>query len=238
MFLLSSKIDPYSSFTINLGPLYVERVFDSLLTRQGVKDINRMSDVQRFELYLDYLRCHANPTNIRHFAMTQFYRGHFYLQLAHHTKSPEFVQHYREKALCYYQTYLELKARPDESRYYAQWQVGALQEDLHYSWAEAQEALIRAGSVDQLRGEANKRLIEHYIRCKEWKTAYHFSTIAMVRFLDKNPAAHRRWYVDVDAYNWQVLRVHRVIRYKLGHQQEKNIAHATSTQTISKQAQL
>jgi hypothetical protein len=238
MFLFSSKIDPYSSFTINLGPLYVERVFDSLLTRQGVKDMAQMSDHQRFKLYLGYLGRKSNAASRRNYAVMQFYRGHFYMQLANQSKSQEFIQHYREKAICYYQTYLELGPQKDESWYYAQWQMGLLLEALHYPWPEVEEALIRANGIDNARGEANKRIIEHYIRCREWKTAYRFSTIAMERFLDKNPVAHRRWFVDFDAYNWQVIRIHRVIRYKLGLQKEKNIAHATSTQTIPKQAQL
>ena len=239
MSLFSSKIDPYSSFTINLGPLYVERVFDSLLIRQGVKDVNRMGDIQRFEHYLGYLRCKSNNAGGRRYAVSQFYRGHFYLQLANYTKSPEFVQHYREKALCYYLNYLELGPQQDESWYYAQWQTGVLQELLNYPWAEAEECLVRASGIDKSRGEANKRIVEHYIRCREWKTAYRFSTIATERFLDKNPAAHRRWFVDFDAYNWQVLRIHRVIAYKLGLRKDKKIADGTaSAQTTPKQAQL
>ena len=239
MSLFSSKIDPYSSFTINLGPLYVERVFDSLLTRQGINDVNQMGNVQRFEHYLGYLRCKSNAASKGRFAAIQFYRGHFYLQLANHTNSQEFIQHYREKALCYYQTYLELGAQQDESWYYAQWQAGILQEVLHYPWAEAEEALLRASSIDKFRGEANKRIVEHYVRCRDWKTAYRFSTIAMERFLDKNPVAHRQWFIDFDAYNWQVLRIHRVIAYKLRLQQDKNSIDGTANaQAIPQQAQL
>ena len=237
--MYSSKIDPYSSFTINLGPLYVERVFDSLLTRQGVENVSHMDNIQRFEHYLAYLRCNSNAVSSRRYAVTQFYRGYFYLQFANHSKSQEFVQHYREKALCYFQTYLELGSQPDESWYYAQWQAGMLQEVLHYPWAEAEEGLLRASGIDKSRGEANKRIVEHYIRCKEWKTAYRFSSIAMERFLDKNPVAVRRWFIDFDAYNWNVLRMHRVIVYKLGLQKDKNILDGTAnTQTIPQQAQL
>jgi hypothetical protein len=243
MSLFSSRIDPYASFTINLGPLYVERVFDSLLTREGVRDVNKMGAVERFERYLVYLRCQANAASKRHYPVMQFYRGHFYLQLANHSKSQEFIYHYREKALCHYQIYLELGPQPDESWYYAQWQTGILQEVLHYPWVEAEESLIRASGIDKLRGEADKRLIEHYIRCREWKTAYRISTRAIERFLDKNPVAQRRWFVDFDAYNWHLLRLHRMIGYKLGlrPEQQHEKQHTDGTvipQAAAKQAEL
>jgi hypothetical protein len=237
--LFQTKIDPFSSFTINLGPLYVERVFDSLLTRQGVNGVGCMNAAERFQRYLDYLKKKTNPNNHTQYTITQFYKGHFYHQLANHSIQKESAQHFREKALCYYQNYLELSARAEESRYYAQWQTGMLQDLLKYPWPLAEDSLVKAGDIDPLRGEAIKKIIDHYIQFKEWKRAYSYSLKAVSKFVDKNPVAHRRWFIDFDAYNWKLLRTHRIICYKLGYLQEKNTVHGTTNnQAISQQSRL
>jgi hypothetical protein len=211
MFPFRSKIDPFSAFTINLGPLYVERVFDSLLTREGVKGMVQMNGAERYALYLDYLKTNINVHNHTQYAVTQFYKGYFYHQLAVHSIGSETARHFQEKALCYYQNYLELAEREDESRFYAQWQMGELQDRLDYSWAQVEDCLQRAAAIDPLRGEPTKKIVEHYMDIREWRRAYLHSRISVERYFDKNPVAHRRWFVDFDAYNSTILARHHQI---------------------------
>jgi hypothetical protein len=215
MSFFRSNIDPFCSFAIDLGPLYVERVFDSLLTLQGVKNVVQMGPAERFDRYLDYLRKKTVLSTRDQYSFIQFYKGHFYQQLAGHLVGPDYRRHISEKALCAYQAYLELSGRFDESRYYAQWQTGVLQDLLNYPWPEVERSLIYATAIDPLRGEATKRLIDHCIRQKQWKTAYGLSSAAMNHFFDKNPAAKRAWFVDFNAYNWNVPNKHLTICYKL-----------------------
>jgi hypothetical protein len=211
MFPFRSRIDPFSAFTINLGPLYVERVFDSLLTREGIKAVVQMNASERFTLYLDYLKSNLNVHNHTQYAVTQFYKGHFFQQLANHSMSQETMQHFQEKALCYYQNYLELAEREEESLYYAQWQAGMLQDKLNYPWPMVEDSLQKATTLDSFRGEATKKIVEHYINTREWKKAYVHSKSAVEKYLDKNPVAYRHWFVEFDAYNWSVLtRHHRI----------------------------
>ena len=211
MFPFRSKIDPFSAFTINLGPLYVERVFDSLLTKEGIKSIFQMNAAERFTLYLDYLKSNIDIHNHTQYAITQFYKGHFYQQLAVHSMANETAGHFQEQALCYYQNYLELTEREDESRFYGQWQMGELHDTLNYSWAQVEESLQKATAIDLLRGEPTKKIIEHYINTREWKKAYVHSKLAVEKYLDKNPVADRRWFVHFDAYNGSVLARHNKI---------------------------
>jgi hypothetical protein len=211
MFPLRSKIYAFSAFTINLGPLYVERVFDSLLTRKGVEGMVQMNAVGRFTLYLDRLKSNLNVHNHTQYAVTQFYKGHFSQQLSMHSTSQETARHFQEKALCYYQNYLELAEREEESRYYAQWQTGILQDALNYPWPMVEESLLKATAFDPLRGEAVKKIVEHYISSQDWKSAYAHSKTAVEKYLNKNPIAHRRWFVEFDAYNWSVLTRHHKI---------------------------
>lgn len=216
MFPFRSKIDPFSAFTINLGPLYVERVFDSLLTKKGVHELIQMGSMERFALYLDYLKTNLDLHNHTQYAVTQFYKGYFYQQLAVHSIGSQTARHFQEKALCYYQNYLELAWREDESRFHAQWQVGLLQDILEYPWAQVEESLHRASAMDTMRGEPTKRIVEHYMNTREWKIAYLHSKISMEKYFDRNPVAHRRWFVDFDAYNWSVLTRHHTICLYLG----------------------
>ena len=226
MLLFQSKIDPFSSFTINLGPQYVERVFDSLLTKKNTIATYKMDPATRFGHYLAYLRQIAARVSPKQYPVLQFYNGHFYQQLANHSACRKNTVHFQEKALCYYQAYLERAHPTDESRYYAQWQAGMLQDDLQYPWPLAEKSLLKAADIDPLRGEPIKKIIDHYIQKKEWAKAYSYSSIAMNRFFDKNPIAARRWFIDFDAYNFSVLKKHRFIQTRS--LKEKKTANATA----------
>jgi len=225
MSLFRKKINPFCSFTINLGPQYVERVFDSLLTLQGVKEVVRMPAPERLERYLDYLREKTTLADHEQYTLVQFYRAHFCQQLANQSPNPEIVRHWQEKALCYYQTYLELTVRLDESSFYAQWQSGVLQEALHYPWPMVESALLKAQAFDPLRGEPLKAITDHYIRAKEWRSAYSFSQRSLKDHFDRNPSAARHWFLDLDAYNWTVINKHLTICYKLGYLSEAEKAY-------------
>ncbi len=216
MFPFRSKIDPFSPFTINLGPLYVERVFDSLLTRDGVTGMVQMNAAERYALYLDYLKTNIDVHNYTQYAVAQFYKGHFGQQLAVHTIASETTRHIQEKAICYYQNFLELAECDDESRFYAQWQTGILQDTLNYAWTQIEESLQKAADVDPLRGEPIKKIAEHYMAAREWKKAYPHSKAAVEKYFDKNPLVHRRWFVDFNAYNWSVLTRHNTICLYMG----------------------
>ncbi|HXB33970.1 MAG TPA: hypothetical protein VNV35_11130 [Puia sp.] len=220
MFSFRSKIDPFSTFTINLGPLYLERVFDSLLTRGGVKGLVQMNGAERYALYMDYLKSKINVHNHTQYAVTQFYKGYFDQQLATHSIGSETVRHFQEKALCYYHNYLELAKRDDESRFYAQWQTGVLQDTLNFAWQTVEESLQKAAAIDPMRGEPIKKIVEHHIGTREWKKAYPRSKEALEKYFDKNPVAHRRWFVDFEAYNWSVLARHHTICLFLGYVRE------------------
>jgi hypothetical protein len=226
MFPFRSRIDPFAAFTINLGPLYVERVFDSLLTREGVKGVTQMNAGERYALFLDYLKTNINVHSHTQYAITQFYKGYFFHQLASHSISQELTRHFQEKALCYYQNYLELAEREEESRYYAQWQTGMLQDRLNYPWPSVEDSLQKATVLDPVRAESVKKIVEHYIDTREWQKAYSHSKLAKEKYFDKNPVAHRRWFVDFDAYNWSVLNRHRTICIYLGYMQEAEEANS------------
>jgi hypothetical protein len=205
MLLLRAKIQPYCSFTINLGPQYVERVFDSLLTKEGVHDVLRMNAAERLEGYLQLLHRESRRSTRDQYAFRQFYTGHFFQQLAAQPGQQTQSHHWQEKAICHYEIYLELADDLAESRFYAQWQYALLQDEVGYPWRDVETALLKAASFDPLRGEPLKKLLDHYHEINAWKKADSLRAIAVKTFCGKNPAAVRRWYVDDSAYDANLL---------------------------------
>lgn len=192
-----------------------------------------MSASERFERYLDYLRKKTDITEHEQYIVIQFYKAHFCHQLCDHCLNLEHSRHWQEQALCYYQNYLEVSNRLDESRYYAQWQVGMLQDVLNYPWCQAEDSLLKALNIDPLRAEPLKKLVDHYMRAKQWKIAYSFSAKTLNEHFDRNPVANRRWFIDFDAYNWNVVNKHCAICYKLGY-----LAEAEKTYNLMMQYEL
>ena len=199
-----SKIDLFSSFSVNLGPLYIERVLDCLVGQKQRRRIAFIPDEERYLLYLEYLKSLFLKGSRARSGMIHFYLGHFSQQLFLH-----------EDALNFYGRYLALNIRSDESKYYALWQAGLLKEALGHPWAQAEALLLEAHAVDLSRGESVKRIIRHYAEDRNWPIAYSYSFVAIRQFFDRNPIAIRRWFVDFDAYNWKVLDTHFRICYKL-----------------------
>jgi hypothetical protein len=213
--LFQSKIDPFSSFTINQGPLYAERVFESLLTKLGATAVGKMNDTHRYERCLGYLKQTIAAQGRNQYAFSQFYMAYFYQRLFQHATNEKERLHFQEKALCHFQCYLDLPAVADESRFYAQWHTGLLLDELGYSWHLAEASLLAASDSDPVRGEALARIVRHHVRNREWRKAYTYSMLSIDTFFDRNPIAIRRWFVDFDAYNWTLLNTHLNICYKL-----------------------
>lgn len=234
MLPFSPKIDAFSSYTINLGPLYVERVLDSLLLKEGMQGVGKMNAKERFEHYLEWLRQRMAKGNRHQYAVIQFYKGHFYQQLARLHGQSRYAQHLMEKALCAYQDYQELPQSGDESSYYAQWQAGMLQFTLDYPWSLVEDTLLKATEIDPVRGEAIKKITEYYTQRKEWEMAYPYSLMAVNRFFNKNPIARRRWHIDFSAYDQNIIDGHLLICAGLSRSFKKNLDYGnTIHQAIS-----
>lgn len=224
--LFRQQPNAFTSFTVNLGPLYVERVFDRLLTMGGIPNVARMPDADRYSHYLTYLEETVAGSTCKQYPYIQLYTGYFYQQLANQTGMENNRLHFREKALCHYRNYLDLPAIADEGRFYAQWQTGLLQEELGYSWQQAEASLLLAHALDPLRGETVHQIVRHYVQKRQWDIAYQHSFSAVRQYFDHNPIAVRRWFVDFNAYNWNVLHTHLGICYKMGYLGEAKTIYA------------
>jgi pentatricopeptide repeat protein len=218
MKLFGNNIDPFSEFTINLGPAYISRLFEMLLIKKGVADVHKLSYSDRLQKYIDLLETNNQKGNHTKRAIICFYLAHFNHQLADNLSESK-IKFY-EKAIYHYQSYLKLTKGAEQSKFYAQWQVGMLLDYLQYPWAAAQDELLKARTIDLCRGEAIKKIIDHYLSTEEWPIAYLFSSYSIEHFYDRNPIASRCWYVDFNCYNWKVLDTQIQVCCKTGKYKE------------------
>lgn len=216
MSIFHSKPDPFCSFSIDLGPLYIERVFDYILTKEGIEGVSRMQDADRLVKYVDYLNLCGSKAHPPAHSYELFYKGHFYQRLARCAGLEPDNLHYCETALYHYRDYLESSHQIDESRFYAQWQTGILQETMQYPWPLVEAALAKAQSIDPLRGEPIRQIIQHYMGEKKWAKALPFSCHSVEKYFNRSPIHIRRWFVDDNAYNWNVIFTRLSISRHLG----------------------
>jgi hypothetical protein len=225
MRLFLHKLDPCTKLTLELGPQYAERLFEVLLIKDGVDHLHTMSNLQRWERCIELLKKKTARGNRKELPFVQFYMAHFYQQLSGCPMERECAARYREDALHYYRSYLIAAEGTVETRYYAQWQTGILQDQLGYHWHHIRESLLKANAIDPIRGESIKSLVLHYMSAGEWPAAYTYSQFARNNFFNRNPIAVRRWYVDFDSYNGNLLERHIAICNQLGYRAEANQTH-------------
>ena len=107
--------------------------------------------------------------------------------------------------------YKERISRADgypEEIFYSQFRVGTIMRVLEMPFSQTLNELLKAYSMDPLRAEPIKAIIDHYLSVGEWHHAYLFSKFAKVNFHGKNPYPQRLLFVDEALYIWKILEVH------------------------------
>lgn len=95
-----------------------------------------------------------------------------------------------------------------EERYYAQYRVGVISKMLEEPWSETKKELLKAYSIDPLRGESIKVIIEHYQKIGEWNLAYIYSHFGYSKFHNNSPYPKRLLFVEETIYRWKFLELH------------------------------
>ncbi len=214
MFSFSQKLTPFSSSSINLGPAYIDRLFDVVLAKEGVPVSHVKSRVERLQLYQVYLCQQRTKVKSEMKPYLSFYYAYFLQALGNepgHLLSPSEV----EEAILNYRWYLKSSLKQEESRFYAQWQIGRLLDQEHSPWILVQKELLLAVRLDNERGESIREIVTHYMSSEDWENAYLFSTYARHHYFDRNPMATRRWHVNIACYNWRALERHLTISRQL-----------------------
>jgi glycosyltransferase involved in cell wall biosynthesis len=112
------------------------------------------------------------------------------------------------RSLKYYRERVNRFDGYEEERYYSQLRIGSIMRILEEPWSDTLIELMKAYSMDPMRGESIKMIIDHYLNVGEWHLAYLYSKFAKFNFHGKNPYPTRLLFVDEALYQWRILEVH------------------------------
>ena len=112
--------------------------------------------------------------------------------------------------------YKERASRADgypEEIFYAQYRIGTIMRLLEEPWSQTLSELLKAYTIDRLRGEPIKTIIDYYLQVGEWDNAYLFSKFAKVNFHGRNPYPQRLLFIDEALYTWKFVEAHAAACY-------------------------
>jgi glycosyltransferase involved in cell wall biosynthesis len=115
--------------------------------------------------------------------------------------------------------YRERVGRTDgyaEEIYYSQYRIGTIMKVIEEPWNLTHQELLKAYSMDPLRGESIKTIIDYYLQVGEWSLAYLYTKFAVENFHGKNPYPTRLLFVDESLYNWKFLESHAAACFYCG----------------------
>jgi glycosyltransferase involved in cell wall biosynthesis len=113
-----------------------------------------------------------------------------------------------KRSMKYYKERVVRNDGYEEERYYSQFRIGTIMKALERPWNETHTELLKAYSMDPLRAESIKAIIDYYLSVGEWHLAYLYTKFAKVNFHGKNPYPGRLLFVDESLYVWKILEVH------------------------------
>jgi len=120
------------------------------------------------------------------------------------------------RSIKYYKERTEINGGYHEEIFYSQYRIGAIMTILEEPWYLTQQELLKAYSIDPLRGESIKVIIDYYLRMGEWNLAYLYSKFAVENFHGKSPYPTRLLFVEEPLYQWKFLETHAATAFYAG----------------------
>ena len=149
-----------------------------------------------------------------------FYTAQSYHDSASVPDNKEENEERLRRALKYYK---ERTSRQDgyvEEIYYSQFRVGTIMRVLEEPWHLTHQELLKAYSMDPLRAESIKTIIDYYMQVGEWHLAYMYTKFAKENFHGKNPYPTRLLFVDEALYVWKLAEAHAAACFYTGRMDE------------------
>jgi hypothetical protein len=119
--------------------------------------------------------------------------------------------------------YRERVSRADgypEEIFYSQYRIGTIMRILEDPWNLTHQELLKAYSIDPLRAESIKVIIDYYLQMNEWHMAYMYTKFAKMNFHMKNPYPQRLLFVDEATYVWKIAEAHSAACFYTGRMDE------------------
>ena len=166
----------------------------------------------------------------------------FYTAQSYHdsssTQNREENEERWRRALKYYKERVNRTDGYEEERYYSQLRIGSIMRMMEAPWNETHQELLKAYSMDPLRGESIKLIIDYYLMMGEWHLAYLYSKFCKVNFHGKNPYPTRLLFIDESFYIWRILEVHSASCYYTGRIDEAKSNYQELLDIVKKSPQL
>jgi glycosyltransferase involved in cell wall biosynthesis len=137
-----------------------------------------------------------------------FYTAQSYHDSASMKDNKEENEERLRRSLKYYRERVSRSDGYPEEIYYAQYRIGAIMRILEQPWAQTHQELLKAYSIDPLRGESIKVIIDYYLQMSDWHMAYLYTKFAKTTFHGKNPYPTRLLFVDEATYVWKFAEAH------------------------------
>ena len=129
------------------------------------------------------------------------------------------------RSLKYYKERISRTDGYPEEIFYSQFRVGTIMRALEEPWHLTLNEFLKAYSIDPLRAEPIKAIIDYYLSVGEWHNAYIFSKFAKMNFHQKNPYPTRLLFVDESLYIWKLLEVHAAACFYTQRQDESRVTY-------------
>lgn len=142
------------------------------------------------------------------------------------------------RAMKYYKERVNRLDGYEEERFYSQYRIGTILRNTEAPWAEAHQELLKAYSMDPLRAEPIKSIVDYYLMVGEWNMAYLYTKFMMVNFHGRNPYPNKLLFVDESLYIWKILEAHSATCFYTGRKDEGRMAFNQMLEISKKQPQL
>ena len=149
-----------------------------------------------------------------------FYTAQSYHDSASMRDNREENEERLRRSIKYYKERVKRTDGYPEEIYYSQYRIGTIMRVIEEPWHLTHMELLKAYSMDPMRGESIKTIIDYYLQIGDWNMAYLYTKFAKVNFHGKNPYPTRLLFVDEAIYIWKFAEAHAAACYYTGRMQE------------------
>ena len=149
-----------------------------------------------------------------------FYTAQSYHDSASMKDNKEENEERLRRSLKYYRERVSRNDGYPEEIFYSQYRIGTIMRILEDPWNLTHQELLKAYSIDPLRGESIKVIIDYYLQMNEWHMAYMYTKFAKMNFHMKNPYPQRLLFVDEATYVWKIAEAHSAACFYTGRMDE------------------
>lgn len=141
------------------------------------------------------------------------------------------------RALKYYKERISRTDGYEEERFYSQFRVATIMKQLEEPWYKIHQEFLKSYTMDSMRAEPIKAIIDYYLSAGEWNLAYIYTKFAVTSHHGKNPYPQRLLFVDESLYMWRFLEVHAAACFYTNRKEEGSSIYKELLNQINKTPQ-